>query len=78
MGVSTVGGVSPQLATLAASITRIPGLEGVMTSVPGQVVTNTILQDLSQPDDPEVDFSAFNPFVKSGPTQTQLARNIQI
>lgn len=78
MGAATVGGVNPQLATLAASITRIPGLENVMTSVPGQVVTNTILQDLSQPDDPEVDFSAFDPYVKSGPTQTQLARNIQI
>ena len=76
--VGGAGGINPQYNAVANLIGRIPGLENIMQEEGGQVFTNTILQELSRPDDPKVDLSPYNQFVNSGPSQYQLARNIQI
>lgn len=76
--VGGAGGINPQYNAVANLIGRIPGLENIMQEESGKVFTNTILQELSRPDDPKVDLSPYNQFVNSGPSQYQLARNIQV
>ena len=74
-----LAGVDPAMNTLVKLLAEIPAIKPLMAEGAGLNVATTFgMHELSQPGDPEVDLSAYDQLIKSGPSQVQLARQTQV